>query len=375
MTLDSRLLTRPTEAIVDLGAIARNYRRLQERAGAGVEVFPVVKANAYGHGAVPVSQRLWREGARTFAVAIAEEAVELRRAGIGRRILLLNYSDPGAASLCRDYAITPALYDLRHAAEMARAVSGFAASLPVHAKFDTGMGRLGILPSEAGTLAEILRGSKLALAGIFAQLSSAEDPGSAATPPQIAGLVEAARALRSAGIDPGIVHVANSAGVLAHPGSGFDAVRPGLALYGVLPSRAMDDAGLEPALSLETRVISVRRFPAGTPLGYGGLFVTPRPSTIAVLPIGYDDGLRRSFSGRVSVLVEGKEAPIVAAVSMDLTLVDATDCGARPGDRVVCLGGDEGSRVTAWDLARAAGTIPYEILCGISNRVPRRYRD
>src|SRR5262249_2206532 len=156
-----------------------------------------------------------------------------------------------------------------------------------------------------------LRGSKLSLVGAFAQLSSAEDPESPATAPQIAGLLEAARALKGAGLDPGIVHVANSAGILAHPGSHFDAVRPGLALYGILPSPRMPDAGLEPALSLETRVISVRRFPAGTPLGYGGLFVATRPSTIAVLPIGYDDGLRRSFSGRVSVLLEGKEAPIV----------------------------------------------------------------
>jgi len=377
LTLDPRPRSRPTEALVDLGAIARNYARLKERAGAA-ELFPVVKADAYGHGAVAVSRRLWREGARTFAVAIAEEAVELRRAGIGGGILLLNHSDPAGASLFRDYSITPALYDLRHASEMARAVSGFTRPLPVHVKFDTGMGRLGILPSEAGTLAEILRGSRLTLAGVFAQLSSAEDPASPATAPQIAGLVEAARALRAAGIEPGILHAANSAGILAHPGSIFDAARPGLALYGVLPSPSMEDPGLEPALSLETRVLSVRRFAAGTPLGYGGLFVTPRPSTIAVLPIGYDDGLRRAFSGRVSVLVEGKEAPIVAAVSMDLTLVDATDCGARPGDRVVCLGaadGGGGLRITAWDLARAAGTIPYEILCGISNRVPRRYRD
>jgi alanine racemase len=119
--------------------------------------------------------------------------------------------------------------------------------------------------------------------------------------------------------------------------------------------------------------MSVKRVPAGTPLGYGGLFVTSRPSTIAVLPIGYHDGLRRSFSGRVSVLFRGREAPIVGAVSMDLTLVDATDCGASPGERVVCLGSDSGHAVTAWDLARAAGTIPYEILCGIGSRVPRRY--
>jgi alanine racemase len=362
-------------ALVDLGAVARNYARLKGRVGERVEVIPVVKADAYGHGAVPVARRLLREGARTFAVAIAEEGIELRKAGIGGRILLLNHSEPRAAAFCRDYGLVPALYDLAHAAEYARAAAGFASPLPVHVKFDTGMGRLGVCPEEAGAIAEILRGSRLALAGVFAQLSAAEDPESAETEPQIAGLVEAARALRAAGVEPGIVHIANSAGILAHPRSHFDAVRPGIALYGILPSPAMDAAGFEPAMTLETRVISVRTFPAGTPLGYGGLFVTPRESRIAVLPIGYDDGVRRSFSGRVSVLVEGKEAPIVAAVSMDLTLVDATDCGAEAGDRVVCLGSADSRRVTAWELARAAATIPYEILCGISARVPRRYRD
>jgi len=149
-------------------------------------------------------------------------------------------------------------------------------------------------------------------------------------------------------------------------------VRPGLALYGVSPSG--DDDALEPALTLETRVMSLREVPPGTPLGYGGRFVTPRPSTIAVLPIGYHDGFRRSFSGRVRVLLRGKEAPVVGAVSMDLTLVDATGLGARTGDRVICLGSDGALRVTAWDLARAADTLPYEILCGIGPRVPRVHR-
>jgi alanine racemase len=150
-------------------------------------------------------------------------------------------------------------------------------------------------------------------------------------------------------------------------------VRPGLALYGVPPSERFAAEGLAPAMTLATRVMAVREFPPGTPLGYGGAFVTRRPSTIAVLPIGYHDGLRRSFSGRVSVLLRGREAPIVGAVSMDLTFVDATDGGASPGDPVVCLGADAGRRVTAWDLARAAGTNPYEILCGIGPRVPRAY--
>src|SRR5262249_19607861 len=157
-------------------------------------------------------------------------------------------------------------YDLAHAAEYARAAAGFASPLPVHVKFDTGMGRLGVRPEEAGALAEILRGSRLALAGGFAQLSAAEDPESAATEPQIAGLVDAARALRAAGVEPGTVHIANSAGILAHPRSYFDAVRPGIALYGILPSPAMDAAGFEPVMTLETRVMSVRTFPEGTTL-------------------------------------------------------------------------------------------------------------
>ena len=374
-TRDSQLASRPTLALVDLGAIARNYRRLKGHVGEEVAVIPVVKADAYGHGAVPVARRLAAEGARMFAVAIAEEGIELRRAGVSGEILLLNFSDPAAAPQLRAYGLTPALYDLEHAAGFARAASGFSSPLPVHVKFDTGMGRLGLRPEDSGAFARILRGSRLALKGVFAQLSSAEDPMSPATGAQVSGLEVAVAGLRAAGLVPGLVHVANSAGALSHPSSHFDAVRPGIALYGVLPSPDMEGAGLEPALSLETRVMSVRRVSSGTALGYGGAFVTRRPSTIAVLPIGYDDGLRRSFSGRVSVLLRGKEAPIVAAVSMDLTLVDATDCGAATGDRVLCLGSESGRRVTLWDLARAAGTVPYEILCGISARVPRRYFD
>jgi alanine racemase len=241
-------------------------------------------------------------------------------------------------------------------------------------KLDTGMGRLGIPSREIGALVEILRRAPgLSVRGVFAQLSAAEDPGSPATPAEIRGFSDGVAALRAAGVEPRLVHLANSAGVLGHPESRFSAVRPGLALYGVPPSERFAGEGLAPAMTLATRVMAVRDFPPGTPVGYGGAFVTRRPSTIAVLPIGYHDGLRRSFSGKVSVLLRGREAPIVGAVSMDLTMVDATDGGASPGDPVVCLGSDAGLRVTAWDLARAAGTIPYEILCGIGPRVPRAY--
>ena len=356
---------------MNLGAVARNYRFLRQRAG-NVAILPVVKADAYGHGAVPVARRLAEEGAGMFAVAIAEEGMELRRAGVAGEILLLNFSDPSDVALHRAYGLTPALHDLAQAEAFARAAAALTAPLPVHVKLDTGMGRLGIQPEDIGAFAAILRRAKgLVLKGAFAQLSSAEEPDSPATPGEVRRLFDALSSLRAAGVEPGLVHLANSAGVLAHPESHFDAVRPGLALYGIPPSEGLSVEGLEPAMSLETRVMAVRRVASGTPLGYGGSFVTERPSAIAVLPIGYHDGLLRSFSGRVSVLLRGKEAPIVGAVSMDLTLVDATGCGASPGDRVVCLGTDAGRSVTAWDLARAAGTIPYEILCGIGPRVRR----
>jgi alanine racemase len=367
---------RPTLASIDLGAIARNYRRLQDRVGAGRAIIAVVKADAYGHGAGPVARRLEREGASRFAVAVAEEGVALRRAGVTGQILLLNFSDPADVGTHRAYGLSPALYDLAQARRFAEAAAGFAEPLPVHVKLDTGMGRIGFRPEELGALGDVLRRARgLRVAGTFGNLASAEDPGSPRTAEQVERLKAGAEALAAARISPGVVHLANSAGVLLHPGSWLDAVRPGLALYGVSPAgESRNDDALEPAMSLETRVMAVRELPAGVELGYGGRFVTRRPSAIAVLPIGYHDGFRRSFSGRVRVLLRGKEAPVVGAVSMDLTLVDATGLGARSGERVICLGSDGALRVTAWDLARAADTLPYEILCGIGPRVPRVYR-
>jgi len=325
---------------------------------------------------VPVAKRLAREGARSFGVAIAEEGIALRLAGVCGEILLLNFSDPADAPVHRAYGLTPAIYDLSQAQSFAAAAASLAVPLAVHLKMDTGLGRLGVRLEDLESLAELLRRApQLSVAGTFTTFSRADDPASATTGREIETMGACLDLLRSRGVSPGKVHLANSAGILAQPGSGFDAVRPGLLLYGVAPSAALDAGGFEPALSLETRVMSVKDVPAGTSLGYGGQFVTARASRIAALPIGYHDGFRRAFSGRVSVLVRGREAPVVGAVSMDLTLVDATDSGAGPGERVICLG-CEGSRgITACDLARAAGTIPYEILCGISSRVPRVYVD
>lgn len=364
---------RRARAVVDLGALARNYRFLAARV-APAEVIAVVKADAYGHGAVPVARRLEAEGADSFAVAFAEEGVELRKAGIRGEILLLSFADPGDLPLFRAYGLTPALYDLEQARAFAEAARGLAPPLPVHVKIDTGMGRLGIPARDLpGAIALLRRAAGLAVGGVYSNLSSSGDPASPVTAAQAAALRTAVAAFRAAGLGPGRVHLANSGAVLSGSGIWFDAIRPGLALYGVLPSERLDGGALEPALAVETEIMTVKDVAAGTPIGYGGAFVTQRPSRIAALPIGYDDGLRRSFSGRLSVLVRGEQTPIVGAVSMDLTMIDVTGVAARPGDRVVCLGCDGQRRVTAWNWAEAAGTIPYEVLCGIGSRVPRAY--
>lgn len=364
----------PTRALIDLDAIASNYRFLRERVGPERAVYAVVKADAYGHGASAVARRLLREGADRFAVAHSEEGVALRRAGVGGEILILSHAEPSDLPRQRAYGLTPTLYDREQAQAVALAVRGLSEPLRVHLELDTGMGRTGIRPEELDAVIALLAGvPQLVLAGTFANLSAADDPSSPETGRQVAALEACVERLRAAGIHPGMVHVANSAGILAHPHSWFDAVRPGLALYGIAPSPSFDAVGLSPALSLETRVVAARRVPAGTPLGYGGRFVAQRDTTVAVLPIGYHDGFRRCFSGKTEVLLRGKRAPVVGAISMDVTLVDATDAGAARGDRAVCLGREGGEAVTAWDLARAAETIPYEILCGIGPRVARVY--
>ena len=364
---------RPTRALVDLEAIASNFRLLGELAG-GRPVYAVLKADAYGHGALPVARRLAREGADRFAVAMAEEGVALRRGGIAGEILVLFTGDASEIPLHRSYGLVPALHGLEQAREFAEVSAGYPEPLAVHLELDTGMTRLGVAPDEISAVAGVLRGAGgLRVSGLFTQLARAEDPAASPTRAQVEILRAGMAALRSAGVDFGVVHAANSGALLRHPDTLFDAVRPGIALYGVLPAESLPDPGLRPAMTVDTRVLSVRDVPRGAALGYGGTFVTSRPSRIAALPIGYDDGLRRSFSGRASVLLRGKRVPIVGMVNMDLTLIDATDAGAERGDRAVLLGRSGSEEIGAWELARAADTIPYEILCGVGARVPRVY--
>ncbi|HEY7114656.1 MAG TPA: alanine racemase [Thermoanaerobaculia bacterium] len=364
---------RSTRAVVDLDAVASNARLLRRKAG-DRPLCAVVKADAYGHGAVPVARRLEREGVERFAVASLEEGIGLRRGGVTGAVVVLGGAWATEAALCEAYGLTPAIHDVAQARGLAEATASFGRPLPVEVELDTGMGRLGVRPELVRELAGILQKSRgLMISGVYTQLASGEDPAPEPTHGQLASLSAGLEVLRRAGIRPGSVHAANSGGILAHPEASADAVRPGVSLYGILPSESLPDPGLVPAMEIDTRVLAVREVPAGTPLGYGGAFTTRRPSRIATLPIGYHDGLRRSFSGKIAVLLGGGRAPVVGVVSMDLTLIDATDSGAAPGDRAVLLGRVGSEAVTAWDLARAAGTIPYEILCGVGSRVPREY--
>ncbi len=364
----------PVRALVDLDAIASNYALLRQRVGPGRPVYAVVKADAYGHGAAAVARRLAAEGAEHFAVANAGEGVALRRAGVRGEIVLLSHAEPSGLALHRAYGLSPTLYDLVQAEGFAEASRACAEPLAVHLELDVGMGRAGIRPEDLDACIALLRSAPgLRIAGTFANLSAANDPASPETDRQIGGLEAALARLRAAGVSPGRVHLANSAAVLLHARSWLDAVRPGLALYGVAPSKALEASGLVAAMRLEARVVSVRRVPAGSRLGYGGRFTASRETTVAVLPMGYADGFRRSLSGKVDVLLRGKRAPVVGAISMDVTLADATGIGVQRGDRAVLLGRDGNEAITAWDLARAADTIPYEILCGIGLRVARVY--
>lgn len=366
------LIPRPTIAHVDLAAIEANFRWLAARTGR--RVMPVVKADAYGHGAVPVARALENAGADFFCVAIAEEGIQLRRGGVAAPILLLNYCEAADMALHRAMGLTPTLSTLPQIHRFVEASRSFSEPQPVHLKIDTGLTRLGILPEEIPSAAELLRhGAGLRVEAVFTHFSHGDTPDDPSIGRQEAVAHEAFAALRAAGVDFSWTHLANSGVAVARQSLMGDGIRPGLSLYGVPPSAGIGSSDLKPAFGWETEIFAVKSVPEGTPVGYGGTFVTRRLSRLAVLPVGYDDGYRRAFSGKVPVLLSSGPVRTVGVISMDLTLCDVTDTSASPGDRVVLLGSDGAASVTVADMARAADTIPYEIFCGIGPRVPRIY--
>jgi alanine racemase len=366
----SRPTARTTRAEVDLEAVADNFKVVRSAAG-GTAIYAVVKADAYGHGLVPVARRLEQAGADGFCVALAEEGFELREAGIRAPVLVLNSAYGDEHQHVLRAKLTPVIFDAANAGAFWRAARGRPTG--VHLKVDTGMSRLGVPPKELGRLLDKLeRMPGLRIDGLMTHLSSA-DSSPEVTREQIARFLEARDLLARRGHRPGVLHAANSAATLAFPEARFDLVRPGIALYGCCPLPELD-AGLKPALRLVSDIISLRRVPAGTGVGYNQTHVTEGESLIATVAIGYGDALMRASSNRGFMLVRGKRCPIVGNVSMDLTTLDVSGVeGCSVGDEAVLIGEQQGERLTAEDLARACNTIVYEVLTGISPRVPRFY--
>lgn len=361
---------RPTRAEILLDAIGHNLRVVRG-AARGRKILAVVKADAYGHGVVPVARRLQAEGVDGFGVALAEEGLELREAGIDRAILVLNGINGGAHREIIAAGLTPVLYEITEARAF-ELVSG-SRPIDVHLKVDTGMGRLGVPLGELSDfLRELRRFPSIRIAGLMTHLSTADaDPQYVAE--QLAGFAQARGLVRRFGHEPSVLHVANSAALFRHPESHFDWVRPGLALYGY-PGSDTIDAPLRPALRWRTEVLRVRTLQAGESVGYGRSFRAHAETRLATIPVGYGDGLLRSASNRGQVLIGGVRCPIVGNIAMDLTTVDVSGVsGVAVGDEVLLLGEQGGAVLDARDLALASGTIPYEVLTNVSRRVPRVY--
>ncbi len=367
---------RPTWVEVDLAAVRANLRALSSLLGEGVGVIAVVKADAYGHGAVPVARCLEEAGADALAVAILEEALELRRAGIGLPILILNGFWPGEETEIIRRDLTPAVYAEDMLLRLAREAGRLKTAARYAVKIDTGMTRLGIPFEQAGEVVRrCLAMEWVRCQGLYTHFSSADDPGHPATRRQIGRFRQVLADLPSRKAAGFRNHMANSAGILGFREAWCDAVRPGLMLYGVNPLSRPAPLALSPALSFKTSIVQVKTVKAGTEVGYGGDYVASRGTRIAILPVGYADGVNRLLASGGNVLLRGRRIPFAGRISMDLTAVDigsAPEAGA--GDEVCLIGRQGSEEITVGEFAAACSTIPYEALCRIGPRVPRIYR-
>lgn len=391
MTRTVKFEGRPVWAEVRLGALAGNLRAIKRHVnspsgGSRRKVLAVVKANAYGHGAVPVAKALGKAGADWFGVTCTAEGAELREAGIRQPILVLTGFWPGEEQRLIEHNLTPAITQceqLRYLERAARAKRGKRGPIGFHLKIDTGMNRLGISPGDVDCFARALANCPhLRLDGTFTHFASSEVFTAEQTEQQEKLFSCALERLRALGIRPGIVHMANSAALASRPSTWGDMVRPGAVLYGYHqfydpPERKTEiesKLSLEPALSLRTRLISLRDVPEGQGVGYNARFVARRASRVAVLAAGYADGLLRTLSNRGRVIVRGQFAPLVGAISMDLAMVDVTGIqDARVGDVATIYGADGPAAQYASDVAHQLGTVTSDILCALGRRVPRFY--
>jgi alanine racemase len=368
---------RPTHVEIDLEALCHNLQQARRQAGPDRRVLAVVKADAYGHGAARVAPALQAAGADCFGVAMVEEGIELRRAGIIRPILVLGGIYPGQEEEVSRHALIPCLFDL----ESARRLNTFALAagriLPYHLKLDTGMGRIGFRPEELSVvLGEYSALKGLVLEGVITHLALADEPDHPFTDEQLGLFRECLGRIRAAGFAPVYTHLANSAALFSREIPECNLVRPGIVLYGGLPSAHF--AGrldLKPVMSFRTSVAQLKTVPTGTGISYGHRFRASRPTTLAAIPVGYADGFSRHLSCQGEVLVRGQRAKVAGTVCMDWTLIDVSHIPEiAVGDQVTLLGRDNGNLISADEWAAKVGSISYEVFCQVSKRVPRIYR-
>jgi alanine racemase len=376
----SPAVTSPNWAEVSLDALRQNYRAVRKHVGEQANICAVVKADAYGHGAAACARALESEGAPWFGVTGTAEAMALRQTGIKSRLLLMTGIWKGEEDEVVANCLTPIVWEKWHIETLEAAAKQRQTVLAIHLKVDTGMTRLGATREALPEVcAAIATSPHLSLEGVSTHFATVRD--SEKTRKQVALFEEALAVLAASKLRPQLIHMANSAAILARSETWKSMVRPGIALYGYSRTRpsttsesAQDATLLRPVLSWKTRVIAVKEVPAGQAVGYGGTFVTQHTSRIAVLPVGYADGFHRLLSNRGRVIIRGEYAPVAGRVSMDLTTIDVTAIpGIVPGDEVVLLGAVNRKSIDAGEHARICETIPYEILCSISKRVPRIY--
>ena len=359
--------------MIDLGAIRHNVGALKpDRA----EFMAVVKANGYGHGAVPVSRTALEAGATWLGVALVEEGILLRDAGLRAPILVLTQFPPGSEKEALAAGLTPTLYTDDGLARLAEAAGAVGGPVGVHMKVDTGMHRVGLAPQRALGFVRAVAEAGLELEGVWTHFAMSEDLDDPFTEIQLRRFLDETDRLKAAGIRPRYLHAANSGAAIAHPASHLDLVRVGLAMYGLFPGPALTGrTDIRPAMSWRSAVSLAKRVPEGEGISYGLRYRLDRESSIATVPVGYADGYSRVLGGKAEVLLRGRRYPVAGTVTMDQLMVDCGDDPVEPGDEVVLIGRQDQEEITAEQVAAWMGTVNYEIVCMVSERVPREYLD
>ena len=360
---------------IDLAALTHNVKQLKNLLSPQTELMAVVKADAYGHGAVAVSQTVLSAGASWLGVATIPEGIELREAGIEAPILLLGATHTAQqVKAIAQWHLQPTICTAKQALIFSEVLVSVNQSLPVHAKLDTGMSRLGAPWQEATEFVQLVKGlPNLKLASIYSHLATADSPDTAVMKEQHQRFERAIAEIKTSGINPSSLHLANSAAALADPDLHYDLVRVGLATYGLYPAPHLQNVvDLKPAMQVKAKVTQVKTIEAGTGVSYGYQFIAQRQTKIAVVGVGYADGIPRNLSNKMQVLVKGKLVPQVGAVTMDQLMLDVTDIpDLEVGEVVTLLGKDGENQITADDWAATLGTISWEIICGFKHRLPR----